>query len=73
MWKLNGSFTLFGYKVVTKGSVVSVKVTSRKRTALAETRNAESRIIMDHEFSQVFHTELIEGRMRRVTLVNVEV
>ena len=64
-------FYFLGYKVVTKGNVVTVKVTPKRRAKLAETKEAALRTIMDHEFSQEIYTRLIEEKMRRVFLVDV--
>ncbi len=66
-------FYFLGYKVITRGNAVTVKVTPKRRARLAETKEAVLRSIMDHEFSQEIYTKLIEEKMRRVFLADVEV
>jgi len=65
-------FYFLGYKVVARGTVVTVKVTPKRRARLAEIKEAALRTIIDHEFSQEIYTKLIEEKMRRVFLVDVE-
>ncbi len=66
------TFYFLGYKVVTKGNVVTVKATPKTRAKLAETKEAALRTILDHEFSQEIYIKLIEDKMRHVLLVDVE-
>jgi len=66
------TFYFLGYKVVTKGNVVTVKVTPKRRARLAEAKEATLRTIMGHEFSQEIYTKLIEEKMKKVLLVDVE-
>ena len=66
-------FYFLGYKVITRGNGVTVRITPKRRAKLAETKKAALRTIMDHEFSQEIYTKLIGEKMRRVFLVDVEV